>query len=167
MPRIIESGLRTGALQIAGCVSSLLALELLHACRRVYLSAPQLRNSPIFFNDMGQFDALFPEVDTPIVSLAQGLSILAERGARVCVAYSVTDAGCDAFLAALAPSVAYRAASPLRNHGLFGEDYCLQGSLCFTDSGVDVGSDRAELSTDPEVVSRSLLEMARYWEELA
>jgi hypothetical protein len=167
MSRIIESGLRTGPLQISGCVSSLFALELLHSRGLLYLSAPQLRNAPILVNDVGQFDALFPEIDTPTLGMAQALSILSERGARVHVIYSASDPGCDAFLAALAPSVQYRTASPLRNPGLFADDFCLHGSLRFTDSGVDIAGDRAELSTDPGAVSRSLLELVRYWEELA
>lgn len=167
MSRIIESSLRTGPLQITSCVSSLFALELLHSGGHLYLSAPHLRNAPILVNDVGQFDALFAEIDTPSLNLAQALSILAERGARVHVIYSTSDPGCDSFLAALTPSVQYRAASPLRNPGLFGEDFCLYGSLRFTDSGVDIAGDRAELSTDPSAVSRSLLEVVSYWEELA
>ncbi len=167
MRRIIEAGLRTGAVQITSCVSSLLALELLHPGRRLYLSAPQLRNAPLLTNDMGQFDALFPEVDTPVAGLAQVLSVLAERGAAVHVIYAADDAGCDAFRAALSSAVAVRSARPLRNHGLFGEDFALQGSLAFTDAGVDIAGDRAELSTDADTVSRGLLELARYWEELA
>jgi hypothetical protein len=167
MSRIIESGLRTGAIQITSCVSSLFALELLHSGGRLYLCTSQLRNAPILVNDVGQFDALFPEIDTPALSLSQALSILAERGARVHVIYAASDPACDTFLAALAPSVQCRAASPLRNHGLFAEDFCLHGSLSFTDSGVDIAGDRAELSTEPGAVSRSMLEVVRYWEELA
>ena len=166
MTRLIQSRVRTSAAQVTRCVGSLLALELLHPGRELYLSAPVLRNGPILPNGLGQFSALIPEVDAAYLSLAIVLSLLAERGVAVRVIYPAEDALLGEFLFTLPPAVERRAARPLHSKGLFGESFSLRGAMHFTDFGVDVGDEQVELTTEPGVVSHALLEVRTYWEDL-
>ncbi|MFZ1599694.1 MAG: hypothetical protein WAW26_27920 [Anaerolineae bacterium] len=166
MSRMIHSQSRLGASQAAACVGSLFALELLRPAKTMYLNTAMPGNAPILWNDLGQFTALFPDLEISRLTLATALSLLAERGTTVHFIYTVEHGVQDGFLALLSPRVLCRRASFVRHHGLFTEHFCLYGSLSFADFGVDIMSDRIELSTDPDEVNRALFAARQYWEDL-
>lgn len=166
MTRIIQSQSRLGASQVAICVSSLFALELLRPDRTIYLNTAMPGNAPVLWNDLGQFTALFPDQDHSRLTLATVLSLLTERGTRVHLVYTADHRVDEGFLSVLSPRILYRKACPVRNLGIFTESFCLYGSLSFANFGVDVVSDRVELSTEAGEVHRALLVARQYWEDL-
>jgi hypothetical protein len=167
MPRTIHARVRTSAVQTTDCIASLLALELLNPSKQIYLSATSIRNSPVIVNNLGQFSSLFPEVDTPQLSLATALSLLAEGGANIYLVYSSNDMNSEEFVSMLPAGINYRTTASLIPKGLFSEHFCLHGGLRFTEVGIDVAEDSLELVTEPQEVNRLLLDMAQYWEDLA
>lgn len=80
MSRVIDARVRTSAVQVAECVRSLFALELLQPGPHLYLCTPVLYNAIVLPNRMDQFSALFPEIETAALRLDAALAALAARG---------------------------------------------------------------------------------------
>lgn len=166
MSRVIRARVRNSAMQAKECVGSLLALELLHPSRYLYLSAPLLRNAPVLANELGQYGALFPEIETASVSLVMVLSLLAECGVTIRLIHPPGEAVADELAMSLPPSVARRVAAPLGYKGIFTEHFSLKGGLHFTEFGIGIEGEEIALVTEPEEVARALIEAEAYWEEL-
>lgn len=166
MSRIIPFPSRLSAAQTAACVGSLFALELMCPSREIYLNVGALGNALILRNDLDQFSALFPGQDISQLTLATALSLLAERGTEVHLAYAADRSIEEEFLYLLSPRVLLRRASQVHHCGIFTERFCLRGSLSFASFGVDITSDRMELSTEAGEVTRALLSARQYWEDL-
>lgn len=167
MSLIIHARVRTSAVQASNCLASLFALELLSPSNFMYLSVPSLRNVPVVPNYLRQFGSLFPEMDTPFLSLSTALMLLSERGVNVRLICSQEEESLQSFLSQLPPTIEGRTGSPLYHRGLYSEHFSLCGHLQFTSYGVDVAEDRLELITELDEVSQRLLEVSHYWEDLA
>ena len=160
MSRIIEARVRTSALQVSECVRSLFALEFLHPGSVFYLCIPVIYNSIVLTNRMGQFSALFPEMETESLRLDAALALLAARGEAVRL---IHEPGLD--IASLLPAIAgtniaREGKMPLHHKGLLTRNLCLRGALHFNDNGIDLITDHIQLQ-------RLGFEMDAYWEELA
>lgn len=161
--RVIKSRAPGGASQLADALASLLALELLAPGGRFYLISPRLGNMTVVRSPFGQLRALMPELGRSELRLGDALGYLASRGAQIRVLYRPGDAHTDAFVARLAPGVERRAVARLDERGLISERFYLRGSLEFNLGGVSTGDESVEISTDPEDVSRALLEAEQLW----
>lgn len=161
--RVIKSRAPGGASQLADALASLIALELLSPGGRLYLISPRLGNMPIVRSPFGQFRALMPELGRSELQLGDALGVLAGRGSKVRVLYRPEDVHTDAFIARLAPEVERRPVPRLDERGLVGERFYLRGSLEFDLGGVSAGDESVEISTDPEDVSRALLDAEQLW----
>jgi DNA-binding transcriptional LysR family regulator len=166
MSRVIDARVRTSAVQVAECVRSLFALELLQPGPHLYLCTPVLYNAIVLPNRMDQFSALFPEIETAALRLDAALAALAARGVTVRV---IHEPGFDVgnLLPAIAGAhIARPGQTPLHHKGLLTQNLCLRGTLHFTADGIDLGGEEVELITDRAQLQRIALEMAAYWEEL-
>jgi hypothetical protein len=161
--RVIKSRAPGGSSQLADALASLIALELLTPGGRLYLISPRLGDMTVVRSPFGQFRALMPELGRSELRLGDALGVLAGRGSQVRVVYRPGDPHTDAFVARLAPEVERRAAARLDERGLVGERFYLRGSLEFDLGGVSAGDESVEISTDPEEVSRALLDAEQLW----
>lgn len=164
--RVIKSRAPGGASQLADTLASLLALELLAPGGRLYLISPRLGDVTVVRSPFGQFRALMPELGRSELRLGDALGILAARGSRVRVVYRPGDAHTDAFVTRLAAEVERRPVARLDERGLVSERFYLRGSLEFDLGGVSAGDESVEVSTDPEDVSRALLDAEQLWRRL-
>src|SRR5512139_629428 len=73
----------TSALQLTACLSSLVALELLHPSEEMYLISPWLTNVPILNNSYGQFRSLTDGQAGRFLGLRDVLILLSEKGCQV------------------------------------------------------------------------------------
>lgn len=161
--RVIKSRAPGGATQLADALASLIALELLAPGGRLYLISPRLGDMTVVTGPFGQFRALMPELGRSELRLGDALSVLAARGTKVRVLYRPGDAHTDVFIARLAPEVECRPVARLDERGLVSERFYLRGSLEFDLGGVSAGDESVEISTDPEDVSRALLDAEQQW----
>lgn len=161
--RVIKSRAPGGASQLADALASLVALELLSPGGRLYLISPRLGDMAIVRSPFGQFRTLMPELGWSELRLGEALGVLASRGSKVRVLYRPGDTHTDAFVARLAPEVERRAVARLDERGLISERFYLRGSLEFDLGGVSAGDESVEISTDPEDVSRALLDAEQLW----
>lgn len=166
MSRPIHVSVRTSAVQAAECVRSLFALELLQPGPYLYLCASVLYNTVVLPSGMGQFGALFPEIDAPALRLDTALAALAARGVSVRIIHTP---GCkleQLLPAAMGVAVARPCLGPLHHQGLLTNKLCLRGSLHFLLDGIHLGGESVELISDTSQLQRLQLEMDAYWEEL-
>jgi hypothetical protein len=85
MSRVIDARVRTSAVQVAECVRSLFALELLQPGPHLYLCTPVLYNAIVLPNRMDQFSALFPGNRDSSAALGRCVSCLGcARGHGAC-----------------------------------------------------------------------------------
>lgn len=162
--RLIKSSARDSSLQLAACLSSLFAVELLAPSPELYLISPWISNMPLLPNRFGQFRALMPDLSRSALTLADLLSTLAERGVQVRIMCRPNQTQTEDFLRRLSPSISMRKADTLHEKGLVSAQFYLRGSMNFTYSGVNLNDETIELTTDPEEVARALLEARRRWE---
>lgn len=165
--RIIKSSARTSALQLADCLQSLFALELLAPSREMYLISPWISDMPLLPNRFGQFRALMPDLEQPSLSLLDLLTTLSDRGSAVRILYRAWQRQTEDFLRRLSPPVEWRSSDTLHEKGLVTTHFYLRGSMNFTYSGVNLNDETVELTTDPETVALALIEARQRWEELA
>lgn len=161
--RVIKSRAPGGASQLTDALASLIALELLAPGGRLYLISPRLGDMTVVRSPFGQFRTLMPELGRSELRLGEALGFLANRGSQVRVLYRAGDAHTDAFVARLSPEVERRSLARLDERGLVGERFYLRGSLEFDLGGVSAGDESVEISTDPEDVSRALLDAEQLW----
>jgi len=161
--RVIKSRAPGGATQLADSLASLLALELLSPGGRLYLISPRLGDMGVIASPFGQFRTLMPELGRSELRLGDALGVLAARGSTVRVLYRPGDARTDAFISRLSSEVERRPAARLDERGLVSEHFYLRGSLEFDLGGVSAGDESVEITTDPEDVSRALLDAEQLW----
>lgn len=163
--RIIKSTAKSSSLQVANCLSTLLALELMAPSRTLYLISPWISDVPLIRNRFGRFRAILPEVAEGQVGLAAILNLLADRGSGVRILAKARQPQTDDFLRQLSSAVQWRTAENLHEKGVIGDHFYLRGSMNFTYSGVNLNDEHIDLTTDPEVVALALAEAAQRWED--
>ncbi len=166
MSRIIDERVRTSAVQVAECVRSIFALELLRPGPHLYLCAPVLYNAIVLPNRMDQFGALFPEMEVEALRLDAALAALVARGVTVRVIHEAGFDGGHLLPAIAGTNIARQGQSPLHSKGLLTKNLWLRGALHFTADGIDLGDEEVELITDRSQLQRIKLTMDAYWEEL-
>lgn len=162
--RMIKSRAPGGASRLADTLASLIALELLSPGGRFYLISPRLSDVALLGSPFGQFRALMPELGRSELRLSEALGVLAIRGAQVRVIYRPGDLHTDSFVNRLSPDIERRAIDRLEERGLISERFYLRGSLEFDLGGLSAGDESVEISTDPEDVSRALINTDQLWE---
>jgi hypothetical protein len=161
--RVIKAHARDSAMQLSDCLSSLAALELLAPSDEVYLISPWIGDVQLLDNRFGQYRALAPDGGRRRLTLSAFLGTLAERGARVRLICRADDAPTDGLLRRLPPGVEARNFDRLHEKGLVTASYYLRGSMNFTYSGINLNEESVELTTEPETVTRALLEARALW----
>ncbi len=161
--RVIKSRAPGGTAQLADCLASLFALELMSPGGRLYLISPRLGDIPLIQSLFGQFRALMPELGQSELRLSDALAALGRRSSTVRVLYRPGDAPTDSFIGRLSPEVERRAVPRLEERGLIGESFYLRGSLEFSLGGVAAGEESVELTTEPADVARALVEADQMW----
>ena len=116
--RLIKSSARDSSLQLANCLASVFALELLAPSAEMYLISPWLSNVSLLPNRFGQFRALVPDFSTTMLTLADLLGTLADRGAQIRVMCRPGQPYTEDLLRRLPSSVQRRTAETLHEKGL-------------------------------------------------
>lgn len=165
MTREIHHRMRTSDVQLTEIVRAVIALELLVPGRVVYLAVPRLQNTTLFINDVGQFGAIMAERDSGILTLADILTLLTERGVSVRLIYTGDEAA-NEFVARLDGRIQARAALPLSYPGIFTEHGCILGAIGFGDGTVELQEQIIRVEHERPTVNRALLDIEQYWEEL-
>lgn len=163
--RIIKSTAKSSSLQVANCLNSLLALELMVPSRTLYLISPWISDVPLISNRFGQFRAILPEDAEGQVRLATILNLLADRGSRVRILAKAYQRPTGDFLSNLSSAVQWRTTENLHEKGIIGDHFYLRGSMNFTYSGVNLNDEHIELTTDIEMIALALAEAAQRWED--
>lgn len=161
----ISVRMRNRSAQLTDCVRALFAIELLAPGRVLYLSAPQLQNTALLFNDLGQFGDLFRENETEVLTLADALNLLVERGVAIRLVHIGDESALD-FVMRLAPRIKLRVDRQLAYPGVFTEQVCMRGAIQFGTEAVDLAQQNVRVEREPAVVNQTLLELEQYWEEL-
>lgn len=157
--------MRNRSAQLTDYVRALFALELLAPGRVLYLAAPQLQNTALLFNDLGQFGDLFRENESEVLTLADALNLLAEHGVAIRLVHLGDESALD-FVTRLVPSIRPRVDAQLAYPGLFTECGGIRGALQFGTEAVDLVQQNVRVEQEPTAVNRMLLELEEYWEEL-
>jgi hypothetical protein len=164
--RVIKSNVRTSSLQLADCLGSIFAAELLAPSREMMLISPWISNVVLLTNSFGQFRALMPEIGKTELALAELLSTLSERGTHICIIYRPNHPQTTDFLRRLPSAIERRASETLHEKGLITDHFYLRGSMNFTHSGVNLNDESVELTTDPHDVAYAMAEARKHWELL-
>ena len=162
--RSIKSKARAGSLQLADCLSSLFALELMRPSSEIYLISPWISNLTLISNRFGQFRTVIGDSGEGDLRLASILKILAERGVRVRVMYRSEHLQTEEFLNLLSENIERRSIETLHEKGLITQYFYLRGSMNFTYSGVNLNDESVELTTEPQDVALAFLEARQRWE---
>lgn len=165
--RSIKSKARGGSVQLADCLRSLFALELMCPGPEIYLLSPWISNVPLISNRFGQFRSVMGENGEGDLRLAAILTTLAERGVKVRVMYRSQQPQTEEFLNLLPENIERRSIETLHEKGLIAHSFYLRGSMNFTYSGVNLNDESVELTTDPQDVALALLEARQRWEGLS
>lgn len=165
--RIIKSRVRSSTVQLADCLGSLLALELLAPSPDLYLISPWLSDMPLVTNQFGQYRPVVASLVAGDLGLAQVLNLLAERGMRIRIIYKSDQPQTEQFIGRLPASIERRATATLHEKGLVTAQFYLRGSMNFTFSGSNLNDEAVELTTEPTQVALALAEARVQWEALA
>lgn len=165
--RSIKSKARTGSLQLADCLSSLFALELMCPGPEMYLISPWISNIALISNRFGQFRAIMGDSGEGDLRLATILHTLAERGVKVRIMHRSKHQQTEEYLNLLPENIERRGIETLHEKGLITHNFYLRGSMNFTYSGVNLNDESVELTTDPQDVALALLEARQRWEGLS
>ena len=165
--RSIKSKARAGSLQLADCLSSLFALELMCPGPELYLMSPWISNVTLISNRFGQFRTVMGDSGEGDLRLATILKTLAERGVKVRVMYQPNHQQTEEFLNLLPENIERHSIETLHEKGLITHYFYLRGSMNFTYSGVNLNDESVELTTDPQDVALALLEARQRWEALS
>lgn len=161
--RAIRSRVPGSTAQLADCLASLFALELLAPGGRLYLISPRLGDMVLLPSPFGQFRALMPDLGATELRLSDVLRSLAARGSQVRVISRAGDPPTEAFLDRLGPPIESRVTEHLDERGLIGEGFYLRGSLEFTLDGVASSDESVELTTDRADVARAMVDAEQMW----
>jgi len=149
--------------QVADCIGSLFALELLSPSPELYLISPWISDVPLLNNSYGQFRSIAPEMSKRWIGLADLLNMLSERDAKVYLLTRRNQAQNDSFLRKLSPLIICRQSDNLHEKGLITHNFYLRGSMNFTYSGINLNDESVELTTDLDIINRELMESRLRW----
>ena len=164
--RVIKSRARTSSIQLAECLASLLALQLMAPSPVLYLISPWITDMPLIRNRAGQYRAIMPEMSKDMLSLADVLNALAERDVQIRIISRPYHQLTEDFIRKLPHTIERKTSNTLHEKGLITEQFYLRGSMNFTYSGVNLNDESVELTTDPAAVATALIEAQQRWEEL-
>ncbi len=165
--RTINSVARSGGVELAECLRSVFALELMVPSPELYLISPWISDMPLLSNRFGQMRAVLGEAGPDQLGLAAVLITLAERGVQIRIICKPGQVSTDDFLRKLPSVIEYRMVETLHEKGLISAHCYLRGSMNFTYSGMSLNDEHIELSTEPSAVARALTEARRRWETSA
>jgi hypothetical protein len=165
--KTIQTQSRRYSRQLVDTLMSLFALELLSPSTVIYLYSAWVTDAPILDNGFGQFRPLLPDRTGTELRLSEILQALAERGCDLRLALR-NDVNINSrFLERVQhPRVQIKLSSDLHMKKLVGDHFCWEGSMNFTYSGIFRNPESIILRTDPEQVSKALLDAEHMWETL-
>lgn len=166
--RVIKSSARGSSVQLADCLGSLFALELLKPAEELFLISPWLSEVSLVDNRFGQFRAVVSDLDKAELHLGHIFTLLAERGTRVHILYCTpVSEPTSSFLGSLQniEGIECRAYPDLHEKGLSTSHFHLRGSMNFTYKGVKINGESVELTTEESMLWRALQEGKMRWEE--
>jgi len=163
--RVIKPTSRLRSILLADCLSSLLVLELLKPSPIYYVFSAWMSDFPLIGNRFGQFRVLLPELVGSEVRLAKVLNALHNVGSEVYI-LTRTDPSNSEFLTKLNLGIYKKHGASVHDKTFVCERFYLRGGMNFTFTGVNASDDTVELTTDPEEVSKALLEAQHRWETI-
>jgi hypothetical protein len=164
--RIIKSKARSSIVQLADCISSLFALELLSPSPEIYLISPWIGDVPLLNNSYGQYRSIAPEMTKRWIGLLDLINMLSERGSKVHILTRTNQVQNDSFLRRLSARVLRKQTTNLHEKGLITHCFYLRGSMNFTYSGVNLNDENVELTTDPNIISQAFIEAQQRWNDI-
>jgi len=161
--RVISTTARIRSLQLAECLSSLLALELLVPSPHYYLISPWITDFVIMNNGFGQYRALLPDRLDREVRLSMLLRALHERGA---VLHVLTRTDSIAFVNALPVSqrIKVKWSEQLHEKTFACKNFLIDGSMNFTYTGANRSDEKVRIEVERGAVNQALLEAETRWE---
>lgn len=165
--RVIKTRAKGSSVQLAACLESLFALELLAPGPDLYLISPWISDVPLLSNRHGQWRAILSDDGVDMIRLSDALRMLGEKGTRVRILCRPGQPYTDDFLRKLSPDIVYRFGDLLHEKGLIGRHFYLRGSMNFTHSGIHINDESVELTTDSAEVALALIEAQARWEDVA
>ena len=150
-------------------LQTILIAELLRPSRRLWICSPWISDVELLDNSARQFSSLDPDWPTATVRFSALLATLLERGATVVI---VTDGSAhnDEFLERLAalndafPKNLSIIRSPnLRDEGIVGDNFVLDGSMNLANGGVSINDERLIYRCDPARVAERQLALESRW----
>ena len=164
--RVIKSNVRISSMQLADCLGSIFAAELMAPSQDLMLISPWISNVVLLTNRFGQFRSLMPEIGKTELALAELLAALSERGTRIRIIFRPNHQQTTDFLRRLPATVERRSSQTLHEKGLITDRFYLRGSMNFTHSGVNLNDESVELTTEPHDVAYAISEARKHWELL-
>jgi len=165
--KTIQTQSRRYSHQLVDTLMSLFALELMSPSTVIFLFSAWVTDAPILDNAFGQFRALLPDRTISEIRLSEILVALAERNCNIRLALRHDPDINGLFLERVQhPGIQVKLSPDLHMKKLVGDHFCWEGSMNFTYSGIFRNPESIILRTDPEQVSRALLDAEHIWESL-
>lgn len=164
--RTITTVSRRYSRQLVDTLMSLFALELASPATELYLISAWITDIPLLDNGFGQYRVLLPESGGSEVHLSTLLNTLVDRGEEVYVALRSDQINDDFKTRLHSPPIHIKVSNGLHAKMLINGNFCWDGSMNFTYSGVHKNPESVSLSTNPARVSKALLDVKHLWETL-
>lgn len=168
--RLILRTAGTARREIQELLAGVLAAELVVPSTRLWLVSPWLRDVPILDNRSAAFRGIGPGWARREIGLFDILAEILRRGSEVTIATRPERETVFAILRRMLGERSVRRLnfverSKLHTKGLLGEDYCIIGSMNFTQNGVEVLEELVRYTTNVEEVGELRLEFASEYGE--
>lgn len=164
--RTIRTRPRNG-LAVTEVLGALLASELVHPSRELWLVSGWVSDVPVIANSMGEFDDLLVDGNTGTPTLSDVLVRLSRHGTRIKVAVREephNEAFLDLLRRRCAPGLLSVHTSPdLHEKVLCGDDWVMKGSMNFTWSGLNLHEESIELVVDATEAANHRLQFSVRW----
>lgn len=164
--RTIRTRPRSG-LAVTEVLSTVLASELMHPSRELWLVSGWVSDVTVIANSIGEFDDLLVACSAKTLTLSDVLARLSRQGTGIHVAVR-EDPHNEAFLELLrrrcAPGRLKVFTSPdLHEKVLCGDDWVMKGSMNFTWSGLNLHEESIELVLDAAEAANHRLQFTVRW----
>jgi phosphatidylserine/phosphatidylglycerophosphate/cardiolipin synthase-like enzyme len=161
--------------EVESLLQTIIAAELIAPSKVIWLISPWISDVEVLDNRAGAFSGIEPRWGRRQIVLSDALSTLVRRGSRLVIATRPVDHNLR-FVQATRDAVAAAGLSSrllihqdgresLHEKGLLGDDYCVSGSMNFTESGIRFNDETVTFELDQEIVSRARLHYRQHYGE--
>lgn len=161
--RVISTTARIRSVQLAECLSSLLALELLVPSPHYYLISPWITDFVILNNGFGQYRALLPDRLDREVRLSLLLRAFHERGSALHI-LTRTDSAAFVNTLPVSPRIKIKWSEQLHEKTFVCKSFLVDGSMNFTYTGTSRSDEKVRIEVGLGAVNQALLEAENRWE---